>query len=468
MNYDVTPRSGSRLPGGLKFCKRPFTQWKPFQTRKPGKDEIQAWQSEYDPPAWAVITGAISGICVVDFDGETGRKTCEHLGLKPHVQTPSGGYHVYIESPSWTTSTVNGKSKAALGRRSPGLDFRRSRGYALFDGSTEKDPYGWPRPMKPDPLDTLPTDLQEVLGLLHPPEETVSQKTATANDRPNPPNPSGPARVSAERLINQALDHSGSGRNNAGFDLAAQLRDNGYSQSEAEAVLLDYQRRVPPANTKGQREAYTRDEALASLREAYRRPAREPWTAPRARPVPANSGVVAAAQPGRAADEPGTAAPAVTAARRPPRNSAGSYGDSMDGNDEEITELPRILDCSDPLASARLFLADEFNHDDHQILYHHRGQFFSWIRSRWRVVDDAELRVRLYGYLEASSVRASVGNGKFENVPFKPSTRRVADVLVHRNQPASVAGAGFRPSAGRTGALLQRAAASTRNAVTRQ
>ena len=56
------------------------------------------------------------------------------------------------------------------------------------------------------------------------------------------------------------------------------------------------------------------------------------------------------------------------------------------------TELPRILDRGDPLACARRFLADQFTRDDHQMLYRHRDQFFSWIRSRWRVADDAELR----------------------------------------------------------------------------
>ena len=93
------------------------------------------------------------------------------------------------------------------------------------------------------------------------------------------------------------------------------------------------------------------------------------------------------------------------------------------------TELPRILDRGDPLACARRFLAGEFNRDNHQILYHHRDQFFTWIRSRWRLVNDAELRARLYEYLEASFVRVRAGNGKFENAKFKPSTRRVADVL---------------------------------------
>ena len=74
-------------------------------------------------------------------------------------------------------------------------------------------------------------------------------------------------------------------------------------------------------------------------------------------------------------------------------------------------------------------LTAEFSRDDKQMLYHHRDQCFTWIRSHWRPVDGAELRAQLYEYLEASFVRASAGNGKFENVPFKPSSRRVADVL---------------------------------------
>ena len=101
---------------------------------------------------------------------------------------------------------------------------------------------------------------------------------------------------------------------------------------------------------------------------------------------------------------------------------------AADGNDA-ATELPRILDRADPLDSARRFLGDKFTRDGQQMLYLHRGRFFSWIRSHWRLVDDAELRARLYEYLESSFVRVSVGRDKFENVAFKPSTRRIADIL---------------------------------------
>ena len=119
--------------------------------------------------------------------------------------------------------------------------------------------------------------------------------------------------------------------------------------------------------------------------------------------------------------------PAVAHFMKEPESAApdGTSGDA----DAPTTEFPRILDRGDPLACARRFLADKFSCDDHQTLYHHRGGSYSWIRSRWRLVDEAELRARLYEYLESSFVRVSVGRDKFENVAFKPSTRRVADVL---------------------------------------
>ena len=130
--------------------KRPCVSWKRFQQTRPTEAEIRSWVAQYQPDCWGVVTGTVSGVCVIDFDGEAGKTTCERLGLKPHVQTGSGGYHVYIEAPSWHTSCVNGKSKRDLGRRFPGMDFRGTGGYAVFAGNNEKGTYGWVRPMKPE------------------------------------------------------------------------------------------------------------------------------------------------------------------------------------------------------------------------------------------------------------------------------------------------------------------------------
>ena len=80
-------------------------------------------------------------------------------------------------------------------------------------------------------------------------------------------------------------------RNDAGFWLACQLRDNRYSRWEAESAMKDYASRVPSTNTKGVPEPYSEGEALASLQQAYSRQPREPWQVsadvqPAARPRP--------------------------------------------------------------------------------------------------------------------------------------------------------------------------------------
>ena len=61
------------------------------------------------------------------------------------------------------------------------------------------------------------------------------------------------------------------GRNNAGFGLARQLRDGReLAEAEARLTMVEFARRVPPINAKGRLEAYTEQEALASLRSAIR------------------------------------------------------------------------------------------------------------------------------------------------------------------------------------------------------
>ena len=93
------------------------------------------------------------------------------------------------------------------------------------------------------------------------------------------------------------------------------------------------------------------------------------------------------------------------------------------GNDD-VTEIPRVLDRSDPLACARRFLTDEFTRDNRASLYHHHGEFFAWVRSHYRSVDETDLRARLYAYLETAKVK----DGDTLR-PFRPTTRRIAETL---------------------------------------
>jgi putative DNA primase/helicase len=247
--------------------------WLPYQKRRPTERELSEWQ-RLNPPTWAVITGAISGRIALDFDGEPGRQTIRELGLQPHRSTPSGGYHVDFVHPGWYVPTLNAKTKRELGERWPGLDIRADGGYVVFTGHTNHGVYRWLRGPTPHSLDILPYDLREFLGLLRTPGAIPIQPQTNGKVCSMPSN----GRVDAERLIAMALEKASSGgRNNAGFWLAAQLRDNGYTITEAETVVRNYRSRCPGINTKGKHESYSDQEIQASLREAYSRPSRDPW-----------------------------------------------------------------------------------------------------------------------------------------------------------------------------------------------
>jgi predicted P-loop ATPase len=260
----------SIIPVGLD--KKPLvSRWKPYQKRQPTEDELRAW-TRSNPSAWALVTGIISGRITLDFDGEPGCRVLEQLDLPPHRRTPSGGYHVDFRHPGWPVPTLNSKTKKELGARWPGLDIRADGGYVVFAGRNRRGEYCWLRDVDAEDVDILPRDLRAFLGLLHP--QVREAKTVTTNV-------SFVGRVDASRLIAAALDRARSeGRNNVGFWLATQLRDNGYHQNEAEGVMPEYVGRVPETNTKGHREPYTLAEALASVRQAFSVPAREPWEKP--------------------------------------------------------------------------------------------------------------------------------------------------------------------------------------------
>src|ERR1035441_9991498 len=75
--------------------KSPCLAWKRYQIALPSVEDVRAWDARYHPERWGVITGALAGIVVVDFDGELGRELMERWRIKPHVRTGSGGAHLY-------------------------------------------------------------------------------------------------------------------------------------------------------------------------------------------------------------------------------------------------------------------------------------------------------------------------------------------------------------------------------------
>jgi hypothetical protein len=271
-DWSMVPSAGAE--------KRPCGAWKLWQKERPTVDQMRQWDRMHRPERWGPVTGALSGIVVVDFDGEKGRAWLEQWGFSPHVQTGSGGFHVYFRHPGWKVPTLNAKtSKRAWPW--PGVDIRGDGGFAVLLGSNQNGPYQVLREIEPESFDLLPAELREFLRAGTKSQGPVQPARPASGLQPSVK----PDRVDAERLIQAALCEAPKGRNNAGMALAVQARDNGYSESDS-WIIREYQRRCPPTNAKGQREPYTEAEALASWREAFSRPAREPWAKPRRSSAP--------------------------------------------------------------------------------------------------------------------------------------------------------------------------------------
>lgn len=247
-------------PGG----KHPITQhgWKDC-VRSPEK-VLELWDKY--PQANIGLACGPSGILVLDFDvekdGFQGRPLLDRcLDLKTAmVMTGGGGWHIYFRNTGGFTN--------ARGALPPGVDVRGDGGYVLLPPSLHPSGrrYFWVNRPEDGIMDV--PDL--LVALLRPRSEKVAIRV--------PPDAVDGDVVG--RLLDKAIRDTGPGRRNeVGFWLACQLRDNGVDMAEAEPIMRVYQESV---ETLGG-ERYTWREAMNSLKQAYRRPPREPLSARRVR-----------------------------------------------------------------------------------------------------------------------------------------------------------------------------------------
>lgn len=85
---------------GRKWKKPAVKSWKEFQSRLPSDSEISSWAHHVKRGcAWAMVTGAISGTFVLDFDGPEGLELFNSKfadALPPSARTPRGGRHAFF------------------------------------------------------------------------------------------------------------------------------------------------------------------------------------------------------------------------------------------------------------------------------------------------------------------------------------------------------------------------------------
>lgn len=132
--------------------KRPVGEWKRRQSERATTDEIKRLARNARVTGFGIVTGEISGVVVLDFDGDEGRRLLATLDLQPHVRTGRGGFHIHVEHPGF-------KVKTRAGVR-PGFDVRGDGGVAGITGRSRFGAYEILRDLDDlVPIAALPADL---------------------------------------------------------------------------------------------------------------------------------------------------------------------------------------------------------------------------------------------------------------------------------------------------------------------
>ncbi len=111
--------------------KAALVPWEQFQRRVPTEAERTVWTKKYPKANRGLVTGAISGVIVLDVDPKRhGQQALQGRALPPTrtVQTPSGGWHYYFAHPGHPVPCVPDLL--------PGVDLKGDAGYVLVPPSS--------------------------------------------------------------------------------------------------------------------------------------------------------------------------------------------------------------------------------------------------------------------------------------------------------------------------------------------
>jgi hypothetical protein len=125
--------------------KIPLVRWEEFQRRRADIDEVERWFKRWPAANVGVVTGAISGLVVLDIDQRHGggesleRWEMRHgpLPLTIEATTGGGGRHAYFVHPGFTL-----RNRAGL---VPGVDLRGDGGMVVVAPSIHASgrAYAW-------------------------------------------------------------------------------------------------------------------------------------------------------------------------------------------------------------------------------------------------------------------------------------------------------------------------------------
>jgi len=123
--------------------KEALVKWAHHQKIAPTLEQVFDWYEKFPGCRWAVITGDVSGIMVVDCDNDAALQAAEALEITSSVSaTTPHGNHFYFRLPNddKIRKTVSGHvSKGTYWPQVAGLDLRYEGGYAIISPSDGYD-----------------------------------------------------------------------------------------------------------------------------------------------------------------------------------------------------------------------------------------------------------------------------------------------------------------------------------------
>lgn len=130
------PRAG-RLPDGrVVDGKTPLIRWRSYQTGRVTEAEIRRWFDPQWPVNCAILTGALSGVVVVDLDSSQALEWAKvNLPTTPWFTRTRNGWHCFYRHPG---SSVGNRARVKTSSGELKLDIRGDGGYVMAPGSVHK------------------------------------------------------------------------------------------------------------------------------------------------------------------------------------------------------------------------------------------------------------------------------------------------------------------------------------------
>lgn len=278
------PLPGDRCTCGDPQCSKPGKHPRTghgFKDATHSAAVMRVWWGDDFPGAnVGIATGRMSGIVVLDVDPAKGglesllALEARHGELPKTltVATGGGGYHYYFRHPGDAIKVpcIVGKlSEPNAPAPYGGLDVRGDGGYVVAPPSMHASGvrYDWEllpaTPAMEDLLEDLPGWLHDLIQASS--SSAITQGSADVTQGEVAPELDGGDELKeAQFWLDKYLAEASEGnRNDIGFRLACQLRDNGVSENVARYNLQQYANMVPG-------DGYSVQEAIASCKSAYK------------------------------------------------------------------------------------------------------------------------------------------------------------------------------------------------------